>query len=129
MSEEIKEKKYLNSVITKVRKSLKQINESIGEKKRDIDEMHHHMEEYKRDMDHLEKNALRETIYNYSIIGDHHLDKRKRLIRLLDVPYFGRIDFREEGATKADKIYVGVHNYQSEESGTNLVFDWRAPIS
>ncbi|MDD2312226.1 MAG: AAA family ATPase [Petrimonas sp.] len=129
MSEEIKERQYLSSLLEKVRGSLQQINESILDKKRDIDEMHHHMEEYKRDMDHLEKNALRETIFNYSVIGDHHLDKRKRLIRLLDVPYFGRIDFREENATKADKVYVGVHNFQDEGSGTNLVFDWRAPIS
>ncbi|MBK5195300.1 MAG: AAA family ATPase [Proteiniphilum sp.] len=129
MSEEIKEKKYLRTLLEKVRGSLQKINESIIDKKRDIDEMHHHMEEYKRDMDHLKKNALRETIFNYSAIGDHHLDKRKRLIRLLDVPYFGRIDFREESAAKADRVYVGVHNFQDEESGSNLVYDWRAPIS
>ena len=129
MTEEQKEKKYLLDLIGKVRKSLLKINESIALKSNEIYEMNRHMEEHKRDMDHLEKNALRETISNYGLLGEHHVDKRKRLVRLLDVPYFGRIDFRKHSSDKAEQIYVGVHNFQDEDKGFNLVYDWRAPIS
>lgn len=35
-------------------------------------------------MDHPEKNTMRKTIHNYTLQGDHALDKRKRLLRLRD---------------------------------------------
>ena len=128
-TKEQKEQKYLTILLSEVRDALTKINNSINLKKTEIDEMNYHMEEYKSDMDHLEKNALREAICNYSTIGAHHLSKRKRLIRLLDVPYFGRIDFRRDQHTKVESVYIGVHNFQDEERGSNLVYDWRAPIS
>jgi DNA helicase-2/ATP-dependent DNA helicase PcrA len=126
--EEQKEKIYLSNLTQKVHLVLSDINDSINLKQTEIVEMNRHMQEFKTDMDHLEKNALRETINNYAIQGDHHLEKRKRLFRLLDVPYFGRIDFKAQEVNKTTPIYVGVHNFQDDE-GKNLVYDWRAPIS
>lgn len=129
MTETQKEEQYLETLIKKVAGSLTEINELVHKKKEEIDEMHLIMQENKRDMDHLDKNALREAIHNQSLIGEHGLDKRKRLARLLDVPYFGRLDFVPEKSGNAMPIYVGVHNYLDEESRTNLVYDWRSPIS
>ncbi len=80
-------------------------------------------------MDHLEKNAMREAITNTAAVGDHSVDKRKRLMRLRNVPYFGRIDFTEKNKNKPDPIYVGVYNFRDEDAKANLVYDWRAPIS
>ena len=94
MTEETKEQIYLKTLLGKVRQSLSKVNESIQEKREEIDSLNNHMQEYKRDMDHLEKNAFRETIFNYTLQGEHSVDRRKRLFRLLDTPYFGRIDFK-----------------------------------
>lgn len=129
MSEEQKEKKYLKNLLAKVEESISKINDAINLKKEEIDYMNNHMQEHKRDMDHLEKNAMRETIFNYTLQGDHSKDKKKRLFRLRDVPYFGRIDFQDQKAKKEQPIYVGVHNFQDDSSNKNLVYDWRAPIS
>ncbi|MBP1989410.1 RNA polymerase recycling motor HelD [Paenibacillus eucommiae] len=55
-----------------------------------------------------------------------------RLTRLIRSPYFGRIDFKEDGARGAEepeRIYLGIASYLHEESGLYLVYDWRAPIS
>ncbi len=41
--------------------------------------MNEHMQEHKREMDHLEKNALRETIVNYSLQGNHLIGIRESL--------------------------------------------------
>lgn len=129
MSEESKEKAYLKNLLDRVHGTLTNVNDSIKAKKSEIDYLNDHMQENKRDMDHLEKNAFRETIFNYTLQGDHAVDKKRRLFRLLDTPYFGRIDFKEEGKAKTLPVYVGVHNFQDEESNSNLVYDWRAPIS
>lgn len=129
MSEEKKERKYLSELLTKVDLRLAAINEAIQLKSDEIDYMNKHMEDHKRDMDHLEKNAMRETIFNYSLQGEHSAENKKRLIRLKDTAYFGRIDFKEGNGNALKNIYVGVHNFQDNETSKNLVFDWRAPIS
>lgn len=129
MTEEVKEKQYLKQLIHKVKRSLSKVNEAIQLKKEEIDSLNDHMQEYKRDMDNLEKNAFRETIFNYTLQGEHSVDKRKRMFRLLDTPYFGRIDFKDKNSNHHHPVYVGVHNFQDEENGKNLVYDWRAPIS
>jgi len=91
--------------------------------------MNNHMQEHKRDMDHLEKNAMRETIFNYTLQGEHTVEHKKRLLRLKNTAYFGRIDFLKNGIKTPKSIYVGVHNFQDNHTKNNLVYDWRAPIS
>lgn len=129
MNEELKEKAYLKHLLSKVNDAINQINERIQTQSEEIQYMSNHMHEFKSDMDHLEQNSLREAITNTSYLGDHSMDKRKRLYRLRNVPYFGKIDFVEKNQDKTNEIYVGVHNFQDDESNRNLVFDWRAPIS
>lgn len=51
-----------------------------------------------------------------------------RIIRLLDSPYFARIDFREEGQEELMKIYIGKFAFWDMKSGYEI-YDWRAPVS
>lgn len=129
MNEEQKEKKYLKDLLKKVDQRLIEIDDAIDLKKEEIDYMNNHMQEHKRDMDHLEKNAMRETIYNYTLQGEHAVDTKKRLFRLKDTAYFGRIDFTPNTKKTPDNIYIGVSNFQDTTGNKNLVYDWRAPIS
>ena len=52
-----------------------------------------------------------------------------RLQRILDTPYFARIDFVEEGYDDREEIYIGRHSLFDETTQTFHVYDWRAPIS
>lgn len=126
---EKQEKQYLSGLLKKIDKKLFEINQAMQLKSDEIAYMNKHMEEHKRDMDHLEKNAMRETIFNYTLQGEHSVENKKRLLRLKDTAYFGRIDFQESNKEDIKSIYIGVHNFQDTESNKNLVFDWRAPIS
>lgn len=54
------------------------------------------------------------------------LDKMKRLQHS---PYFGRIDFKEDGYPDAERIYLGIASLLDEKEESFLVYDWRAPIS
>ncbi len=49
--------------------------------------------------------------------------------RLLASPYFGRIDFREDGESAEERIYIGVSSFADEDGLTFLVYDWRTPIA
>lgn len=52
----------------------------------------------------------------------------QKVKRLLETPYFGKInvDFLDEEPEEA--FYIGINNFADKE-GNNLVYDWRSPIS
>ena len=56
-------------------------------------------------------------------------DKVSRLERMYQSPYFGRIDFIEDGEENAEQIYIGIYNLNANNTMEILVYDWRAPIS
>ena len=63
------------------------------------------------------------------ITHKHTFNRLAALRRMHKAPYFGRIDFKEEGESAADQIYIGVATL-TDASGENfLIYDWRAPIS
>jgi len=54
------------------------------------------------------------------------------LRKMLNSPYFGRIDFveEEEGLElQAEPIYIGISTLRDEDTDEFLIYDWRAPIS
>jgi DNA helicase-2/ATP-dependent DNA helicase PcrA len=56
----------------------------------------------------------------------------KNMKRLLPSPYFGRIDFREEGAgfgEQVEQVYIGVSSFVESDGMNFLVYDWRTPIA
>ncbi|CAM3502188.1 MULTISPECIES: RNA polymerase recycling motor HelD [Paenibacillus] len=49
--------------------------------------------------------------------------------RMLPSPYFGRVDFLEDGLNGSEQIYIGVSSFVDENGLTFLVYDWRSPIA
>ncbi|SCG84435.1 DNA helicase II / ATP-dependent DNA helicase PcrA [Proteiniborus sp. DW1] len=60
----------------------------------------------------------------------HELTRRlqEKYERILSSPYFGRIDFLEDGEEKSEKYYIGLSNLINADYNF-LIYDWRAPIS
>lgn len=60
----------------------------------------------------------------------NHAAKRLAVLRRMkSVPYFGRIDFLEEGLSEQEKIYIGISSLMDASGEDFLIYDWRAPIS
>src|SRR5699024_7017737 len=55
--------------------------------------------------------------------------EQKILQRLMHSPYFGRIDFCEDGEAESEPIYIGTASLMDGQDEDFLVYDWRAPIS
>src|SRR5690554_743784 len=53
----------------------------------------------------------------------------KQLQEAEKAPYFGRIDFHEEGLPHREALYIGIRSLIDPETGQPLVYDWRAPVS
>ena len=66
-------------------------------------------------------NQARKYEFSYNMIN--------RLERMYQSPYFGRMDFIEDGEENAEQIYIGIHSLSIGNTLEILVYDWRAPIS
>ncbi|SET20337.1 DNA helicase-2 / ATP-dependent DNA helicase PcrA [Salinibacillus kushneri] len=56
-------------------------------------------------------------------------ERLKTLDKLKNNPYFGRIDFLEDGEEETDRIYIGISSLMDANEENFLIYDWRAPIS
>ena len=64
-----------------------------------------------------------------TITQQFYIDTTRRLKKMYESPYFGRIDFQENGSERIEQIYIGISNLMDEESGDYWIYDWRAPVS
>ena len=126
---EKQEKEYLQQVITTIHDTINTTSTSVKEY---IDTL----QEYKdylwsnKDIDPHEIRSMRESILNHFALGENVIDKRRRLSKILDIPYFGRIDFQEKkNKNQVNPIYIGIHTFYDFDQKQNLIYDWRAPVS
>lgn len=126
---EKQERAYLEQIIALLKRTISSTDMSV---KDHIDTL----AEYKdylwsnKDIDPHEIRSMRESILNHFAIGESVIDKRKRLTKMLAIPYFGRIDFHEKKEDgKVLPVYIGIYTFYDAESKATLIYDWRAPIS
>lgn len=126
---EKQEKEYLKQIISFLKKVIGNTDASV---KDHVDTL----AEYKdyiwsnKDIDPHEIRSMRESILNHFALGESVINKRKRLTKILAIPYFGRIDFWEKKEnSKVMPTYIGIHTFYDPESRATLIHDWRAPVS
>lgn len=126
---EKQEREYLQQVINLLKSIIGHTDVSVKEHVDTLAEYKDYLWSNK-DIDPHEIRSMRESILNHFALGENVIGKRKRLGKILDIPYFGRIDFREKKeGSKLLPAYIGIHSFYDSTSKTNLIYDWRAPIS
>ena len=126
---EKQEKKYLQRIIGIINDTIHNTDTSVKEHVETLQEYKDYIWSNK-DIDPHEIRSMRESILNHFALGESVIDKRRRLGKILDIPYFGRIDFEEKkNGSSVLPIYIGIHTFYDSQSKTNLIYDWRAPIS
>ncbi|WP_278626409.1 UvrD-helicase domain-containing protein [Parabacteroides gordonii] len=127
---EKQEKEYLHQVVSILKDSINNTDTSVREHVETLQEYKSYIWSNK-DIDPHEIRSMRESILNHFALGEKVIDKRKRLSKILDIPYFGRIDFSEikEKKNSPLPIYIGIHTFYDINTKMNLIYDWRAPIS
>jgi DNA helicase II / ATP-dependent DNA helicase PcrA len=76
--------------------------------------------------------TLRQQAQVLTVSQSTHRQAVKKLIslrRMKEKPYFGRIDFLENGESSAQQVYIGIATLTDESGDDFLIYDWRAPIS
>lgn len=125
---EAEERKYLNRIIEKLEDAYFGVDEAITRQAQELKDQKTYMYENKTGMDAAEKAAIKQSVNMGAISGEQAVALKERLAKLIESPYFGRIDFRQEGTDQAEPVYIGIHAYFDEEENQNLIHDWRAPV-
>lgn len=126
---EKQEREYLQQIISVITDTINNADMSVRDHVNTLQEYKDYLWSNK-DIDPHEIRSMRESILNHFALGESVIDKRKRLGKIVDIPYFGRIDFKEDGeGSRTIPVYIGVHTFYDSNSKTNLIYDWRAPIS
>jgi DNA helicase-2/ATP-dependent DNA helicase PcrA len=82
--------------------------------------------------DNADEAQLIEVVERQRSITTVMNDNYQQLKRIIDSPYFGRIDFTETNlqvAMVSEKIYIGVSTLTDPANGDLLIYDWRSPIA
>ncbi|WP_221566672.1 RNA polymerase recycling motor HelD [Alkalihalobacillus sp. TS-13] len=133
-----KEQERLASVMETITEQIGELeDEKVQRQEEVIDIRKHFWEDVKVNTDTFDDYletiiSLRQQAQNLSVRQSTHKQSVKRLSalrRMKETPYFGRIDFTEEGISDTEHIYIGVSTLTDNSGEDFLIYDWRAPIS
>jgi len=64
-------------------------------------------------------------------ISEAEMEARKIVVleRMINSPYFARIDFKFDDEDEFEKIYIGLSSLIDDKSHEIYIYDWRSPIS
>jgi DNA helicase II / ATP-dependent DNA helicase PcrA len=126
---EKEERDYLENVKEKLNQALKDIDKRVSGYIKDLKEQKSYLYENKTGMDRLEKVAVRQSVSAAVHTGEVAIERKKRIQKLLQSPYFGRFDFLEAVTGQLFSFYIGIYAYFDDKARVNLIHDWRAPVS
>ena len=125
---------YLDDTINFLKKELKKDEHIITFRKKDLITSRKDMwQESAHSSNDFDK--IPEMLQHLSEVDSQNhsyektLNRIKKYTKILDSPYFGRFDFKEDGYDDFDKIYIGLYNLIDKDTSSILIYDWRSPIS
>ena len=118
-------------VTGEIQKRLEEVEESLEEGQKEIAGMHEYYWENYTEMDQYgyENFDNQQALFNQVNANQQTQKMRSRLKRMLDSPFFGRVDFVYEGEEEAERFYIGIGNFARRLGALPMVYDWRAPVS
>ncbi len=122
---------FLSYVLEQLKKRIARINLMIAEGQKEIEDMHEYYWENYTEMDQYgyENFDNQQALLHQINANQEQLNLKHRLKKMLDSPYFGRVDFQFDGESLPETFYIGIGNFSEEAGNTPLIYDWRAPIS
>jgi len=123
------ERQYFHEILKKLKAAYQAIDQRISGYANEILETKKYISENIAELDLVEKAANRIAVHETIVFGEKAIGQKQKIAKLINSPYFGRIDFRENGAIKETPLYIGVHSFEDESGSGLLIYDWRAPVS
>ncbi|WRP07605.1 RNA polymerase recycling motor HelD [Rossellomorea aquimaris] len=132
------EQERVDRVIETIVEQIGRLEDETGRRQDEVVEIRKHFwDEVKVNTDTFDDFletvlSLRQQAQVLTVSQSTHKQAVKKLSalqRMKGKPYFGRIDFTEEGEATSEKVYIGIATLTDHSGEDFLIYDWRAPIS
>lgn len=122
---------YLSYVLEKIESRLASIDESLVKGQKEIEDMHDYYWENYTEMDEYgyENYDNQQALLHQINANEEQRKLRHRFRKMLDSPFFGRVDFCYEGDEEPEIFYIGIGNFAERSGALPLIYDWRSPVS
>lgn len=122
---------FLKEITDCLQQKIKELDEDLSAGQQEIKNMHEYYWENYTEMDEYgyENYDNQQALLHQVHANEEKLSKRKRLTRMLESPFFGRVDFRYDGEEESETFYIGIGNFAPRAGMRPLIYDWRAPVS
>ena len=123
------ERNYLEEIKERLSLALHRVANRVREYSEELRQNKQYIYEHQSGLDEADMVAAGQSINRMVYTGEGAVDRRRKLLKLVSSPYFGRIDFQSAIEIKEMPVYVGLATFTDETLRQNLIYDWRAPIS
>ena len=122
---------FLEQLTEKLKYRIEELDVVISEGQKDVESMHEYYWENYTEMDEYgyENYDNQQALLRQVNANQDKLLLKHRFEKMLDSPFFGRVDFIYDGEDEAESFYIGIGNFAERTGSVPLVYDWRAPVS
>ncbi|MBX2896898.1 MAG: AAA family ATPase [Cyclobacteriaceae bacterium] len=123
------ERQYLEEIKERLARAISRMEARVREYSEELREKKQYIFENQSGMDEADHVASGQSIDRMVSTGESAVERRRKLLKLIQSPYFGRIDFKAQQDEKEATIYIGLATFTDDAEQVNYIFDWRAPVS
>lgn len=126
MTDQKNGQEYLSFVLEKLQARLAEISQSLLDGQKEIENMHDYYWQNYTEMDQYgyEDYDNQQALLHQVNANQEQLLLRSRFRKMLDSPFFGRVDFCYDGDDEPEIFYIGIGNFAERP-----IYDWRSPVS
>ncbi len=125
---EQEEREYLEEIKEKLTLAIRRVDDAVRQSSNELREKKQYIHEHQSGMDDADMVAADQSINRMAFTGEAAVARKRKLLKLSQSPYFGRIDFVNQHQASIP-VYIGVYSFIDEQRRQGLIYDWRAPIS
>ncbi len=122
------ERAYLEEIKERLALAIRRGDDAVKQFSSELRQKKEYIHEHQSSMDDADMVAADQSINRMAFTGEAAVARKRKLLKLSQSPYFGRLDFTPQGREKSP-VYIGVYSFLDEQQRQNLIYDWRAPIS
>src|SRR5688572_29168961 len=119
---EREERDYLEEIKEKLLISIRRVDDTVKQFSAELQRNKQYIYENQSGMDEADMVSAGQSINRMAFTGESAVARRRKLLKLVESPYFGRIDFVTDG--EPTPIYIGIYTFFDETLRANLVYDW-----
>lgn len=126
---EQEEREYLEQIRETLQLAIKRADDRVRQYSEELRENKEYIFEHQSGLDEADMVAAGQSIDRMAFTGESSVARKKKLMKLSQSPYFGRIDFLPDSGKAVTAVYIGIYSFADETLRANLIYDWRAPVS